>query len=844
MDYVKTLVGTAPPVAPPPGAIEQVFVSYGDQLIPLAFVCVISTAPVYCDLAKQYLLTLLAWPQWGENGARGLGHSHLLLGSALAFDWLYPLLNPAQRQAAGRGLATWAGRMYEASVSGYNAEWGNFWVKSYLQNFYWLTHASLGIAGLALLDERLPEDCVISPSQNVNRREHPGTQYAIVGTLGAGETTVVVDAAQGADGYLWWHLADESWVRSDVVNESPGCSTLDIKLGAEIWVEHAAQKLAIARDVLNAIGDSSWHESMHYENYLLVMSLPFILNLRDLRGIDLLPHAYLQNYPYWRIYNAIPDTTQHILAYGDFEWAWSNARRPQNVLRFIAAEYGDGHAAWMAQELNRVDGRLPEIWSAPWYVLEFLYYDPAVPSQPPDDLPPSRVFPDLEGVIWRTGWGADALIFGLKTSAPGGRFAFDSFIQGRYPWEPPCLISGCSLLTGHDHEDSNGFYLYGNGRWLAPEVVGVDVHNTSFHNTLLIDGEGQYRPPDNHYGRYPSDFEGRDGFLEATASGRTFHYVAADATRRYVAADLEDFTRYVVWVRNRYLVMLDNLAAGAPHSYEWVIHLRTGASLDGDWIRGDAGDGRILGVNIASPRPYVVTTGNDGLPYARVQPASPLADAHLIHVLMPMDSAGWGVRPDVSVIDTGGPAALVSVMHRDGSNLRDDVVITTGTPGAVVSVGPYATDGRVAVISLAPNGDPAALFVYGGTYLSDGPRTLVSGLVGNEPFEVHYDQALVTVTGQSNSEILLFAPQATHLIVNEIDWAFSREGDHIRFSPCPTLKLDVVPSEGGQVQALPEPDFTETRYRSGVDVSLTASAADGFRFAYWSGDASGSVNPP
>lgn len=140
-------------------------------------------------------------------------------------------------------------------------------------------------------------------------------------------------------------------------------------------------------------------------------------------------------------------------------------------------------------------------------------------------------------------------------------------------------------------------------------------------------------------------------------------------------------------------------------------------------------------------------------------------------------------------------------------------------------------------------GVPVAPSVSERMFQTGDSRLLVSGLVDNEPFEVHYDQALVTVTGQSNTEILLFAPQATRLIVNEIDWAFSREGDHIRFSPCPTLKLDVVPSEGGQVQALPEPDFTETRYRSGVDVSLTASAANGFRFAFWSGDASGSDNP-
>ena len=56
-----------------------------------------------------------------------------------------------------------------------------------------------------------------------------------------------------------------------------------------------------------------------------------------------------------------------------------------------------------------------------------------------------------------------------------------------------------------------------------------------------------------------------------------------------------------------------------------------------------------------------------------------------------------------------------------------------------------------------------------------------------------------------------------------------------------TLTTPVNPSGSGSVSANPTPD-TDGKYAAGTIVTLTASENTGYDFAYWSGDASGSVN--
>ncbi len=71
-------------------------------------------------------------------------------------------------------------------------------------------------------------DCSVTPAgnQTVNLRSGPGTSFASVGTLRAGETAAVDGQAPGSTGAMWYHLTSGSWVRSDVVTATGSCASL------------------------------------------------------------------------------------------------------------------------------------------------------------------------------------------------------------------------------------------------------------------------------------------------------------------------------------------------------------------------------------------------------------------------------------------------------------------------------------------------------------------------------------------------------------------------------------------------------------------------------------------
>ncbi len=723
-DYVESELGTVPPPTAPVDGDLGYYRSAGDQMMAFAFACVIAQDTDYCDLAKTYLLTYATWDQWGENNWRDLGHAHMLQGNAIAYDWLYTILTPAERQLVREALGEWAYKMYEASASEtINDSWYNWWIREYVQNHHWINNGALGMAGLALLEE------------------------------------------------------DDR---------------------AQMWVDHASNQISIVQYVLNQIADGSWHEGIEYQSYGLTLSLPFMVNLRKIQGTDIIPHTYLQNYPYWRLYNHLPDSIQFILSYGDFEWNWGNAYQPQNLLRFTAGEYGNGYAEWMAQQLVEANGRWPGIWSSPWFVLEFLYYDANIQSQAPESLSKVRTFTDLEGVIWRTGWESDDLIFGLKAGPYGGRFAFNALTQGTFPWQPPCGDAYCYINIGHDHNDTNSFYLARGRSWLVPERVGVGLSETFYHNTLLIDDQGQYSPPTD--AGFVWVLEDSDGFLEATANTPNFDYVAADATRRYskLIPGIEDVTRHVLFMRPDYFVMLDNLAADGPHQYEWVGHFGESVSVQGNWLRGDAEDDLILGVSIAAPQPFNVTLGDDGRPYARIRPVGSGDDVRLINVLYPTKDAAWSTKPTVTTLADTGNAAVVRVQMNDGSGRVDDILMTYVQPGTTINAGPYSYDGQAAVVTKGGDGRLEKLFVYGCTFLTNQAenRPLITGLNSRAPFEAVYNGQTVEVYYRIPIEpVTLYAPQAQQLTLNGMPWEFTRSGDYITIAPGKIVYLPLIVKE-------------------------------------------------
>lgn len=555
----------------------------------------------------------------------------------------------------------------------------------------------------------------------------------------------------------------------------------DVSADTQAWVTQAAQEEARVSYLLNQIQDGSWHESIPYQSYMLTIMLAFLSNLRDLQGIDLIPHQYLQNYTDWRIYNYLPGRHEHILSFGDFELWWGNSFDSQNILRFIANEYDSSRAEWMAQQTISTTGRGTGIASVPWQVFEFLYYDPNIPAEDPTGLSGAAAFPDLGAVIWRTGWSPEDLVFGLKAGGYGGNFPLQTFANQLYPWGQQCEAVGCTFNVGHDHADANTFYLYNQGQWLAPEWASYGVRDTGSHNTIVIDGENQFLP-DNTSFADPTSFIDTAPHLKAHVSSPGFNYLASDATNSYTAIeDLNEFTRHVVYVKPGYFLMLDTLDADSPHTYFWFSHFAGEATIDGNWVRGSSGENQLLGVGIVSPQPFDAILSADALPYIRISPPTNMEDVRFINLLYPTNTDGWDARPQPTLVEDTGRAALTQVQLPDGR--VDEIIIGYGGEGTIYRIGNYGSNARVAIIRRDADSTIEAVYMYGGSFLTDTAlgAALVNNVDAESAFEVTFSEGTAAVTGQLSNPVTLFAPNVTTITVNGETATVEQRGDFLTF---------------------------------------------------------------
>lgn len=75
-----------------------------------------------------------------------------------------------------------------------------------------------------LLPEEAAEGlCQIRTVGQVNKRSGPGTEFDIVEELPGFSSAVVIGREISEDGFAWWQLSDESWVREDVVSVEGDC---------------------------------------------------------------------------------------------------------------------------------------------------------------------------------------------------------------------------------------------------------------------------------------------------------------------------------------------------------------------------------------------------------------------------------------------------------------------------------------------------------------------------------------------------------------------------------------------------------------------------------------------
>jgi hypothetical protein len=566
-----------------------------------------------------------------------------------------------------------------------------------------------------------------------------------------------------------------------------------------IWLNKAVTEMRKDSFDLANIGDGTWHEGCLYQNSKLTASMPFYFNLKRLKGIDLLPKNYLSAYALYALYNYLPAGRQMVLTFSSYirDWGGWLSAAGYSLLSLAGSACNSGYGQWLWNKMGTELGR--SSYQAGNHIPEFFYYSPTAVAVPPDDLPLSRIFPDLEAVIWRTGWGANELVFGLKNGVYGGSFLYHQYLAGKYPFDS----SGANLNVGHDHADANTFWLYRGTVTLIGENEGRSLYNdlgtayqSSSHNTLLVDGRGQYFPT-NQTGVYAND----DGVLGATSAVPGYDFVESDASKRYRATNadgsmggpmISKFVRNVLFVRPSYFVIVDNVADSAAHAYQMRFHFGDSAVIDTGlgWVRASCAGNNVVGVRTLAPAPFGFSEVDSILPAACIAPVQAVKRMDFAFVVYPSFASAWAEKPEFTLANQ---TLSATVVHVSGSTAFDHLIRHSGA-GDTAAIGGYVCNGKAASVGKTVGGTVVDIFLANGALLADnsGSRTLLqSGSSVNGVHVALSDTAImVYLDQQGGASLRIFAPGANPALVKVPGWnaTVTVDGDYLVITgPAPVV---------------------------------------------------------
>ena len=270
----------------------------------------------------------------------------------------------------------------------------------------------------------------------------------------------------------------------------------------------------------------------------------------------------------------------------------------------------------------------------------------------------------------------------------------------------------------HGYEAQNAFLLFAYGQALLINTGRRDSHGSTHHrewmwstrsvNSITISGQDQIRHN-----------AAATGEIIAFETSDAFDYVAGEAADAYPEGLVDQFTRHILFAKPDVVIILDELRAPEPQTFEWWLHSPEAMELNGQHdIRVSVGDAAAH-VNMLAPEGLGLSQTDqfDPPPRERIQ----LTQWHLM-------------------AETPEPAnamRFVTVIrpHREGeqpptfaeTELRDDyyavrakvddgelIAVWRLSPGEVTAMG-LTTDGEVAAMRVSDDGEPGVSMVHEGT---------------------------------------------------------------------------------------------------------------------------------
>lgn len=296
--------------------------------------------------------------------------------------------------------------------------------------------------------------------------------------------------------------------------------------------------------------DGTSQEGVPYWEYAAEWMIRAGLMIRKAYDVDLFETTHVfENSGDYLLYNLLPQdnwtASSCLLNVGDSPTG--NWYGPGLHLRFIAAEYGDATAQWLAEQVENAG---IDVWSGQWMCI--FYADPELEAKEPGKTETLKWFKDMDHVIARSDWSGNEDLLSMKTGVPCGKNLMQLVQEGLYSGDPD---------AGHAHPDANHITLYSNGEFLLRDD-GYSYKYASNHNTLLVNGTGQIGEGDWMNETLYID-NNIVPHIEKAESNESYDYIVGDATEAYAAdLGLDLFERNVVFLKDeKVLLVVDNVQA-------------------------------------------------------------------------------------------------------------------------------------------------------------------------------------------------------------------------------------------------------------------------------------------
>jgi hypothetical protein len=613
----------------------------------------------------------------------------------------------------------------------------------------------------------------------------------------------------------WWTtdlVQNHNWVNYAAIGLA-GFALLGEDPRAPDWINLAIANSEKVKYVQNLVVDGSWHEGIGYLEFGLSSSVPYWMAARR-GGYQPDDSALLRNLGRYILAAQLPGNPRvHIMIHAD--WNWS---RPGLVeaLQYAATRYRDPFAQEAVRrwetDTTPATQRSSIYQRVLFTALQYIAYDPTVPTIDVSTVPLDFYASDQEAVILRSGWDATSTVLGFKCGVMGGRANYQRMlpIGGFHDPNDP----GGILNIGHDHVDDLGIWLYGNGGWFLIETPAYNCctpldtrfYSTQYHNSFLIEGVGQYGDErnlllnsgggvDDNAVDHPWFFR-RDASMPIHLSTAHYAFARGDGSKLYhPAAGVQSILRTVVLARDGYAALHDRLRLSSPHLLEQLFHFQLSAAQEGSvWIKGVNENDHVLGVRVFSPAIAPISPGpqhsnkcyslhsrclpapfETDFTLVKVRPTTNLSNATFLELLWPTNEANWSTRPQPDPLDMNHPERGFSLPL---GNTTERWLYNEGT-GTTEAAGMTIKGAEIGIARTNSTGGVERVVLLGRGRLTDqsngSTRTLLA-TSGDGVVEVTLSTTRADMSGTQVLGVRFHGPNVTEVWANGHQVSWRREG--------------------------------------------------------------------